>query len=467
MALFLDQKTLYRLLQRELPEDVYPDSGRPEDYWSTASIAAKAEVFKQLYDALETVYDNYWPQTANAEGIGQHEIARFGYLSTDLTLEERQDRVLGKMRALPSMSRPDLRDLVESFLPPGTLVRIVNYNELLAGTGDGGTWYLDVSELGVDTYLGAYGSHAFPPGTDQCQMDGSEIGLTPTEWAEYQENAYTYEVQIWDYTPTAEQLADIERELTKAEAAHGTHVVVLKTTTMERMSDRASTSLHLEADYYDGGAIWFDSSGSGNDAVRVGAPTVETSPVFYGRKTVRGGSGKGFHAPNDDFNASTVRTYEVLIDDYGTGTSQFILGRIDGGATQAANWMYKNFANTTEASVFDSTATNPWIGSNSYSFGTHDNLPVMLHVVIDAPNRTIDFYRNGTKLTQNNNFLFGSLATPTGLSLGILGRWNGSALSGPFTGTIMEVLRHEEKFDQDLITSRVAEFKRLMGYTDA
>lgn len=225
MALFLTQKTLYRLLQRELPEDVYPDSGRPDDFWSTSSIAAKAEVFKQLYDALETVYDNFWPQTADEEGIAQHEIARYGYLSTDSDLQTRRDRVLAKVRALPSLSNIDLTAIVKAELPNSVVVELVGWNEFLAGSGEGGTWYLDESELGVDTYLGAYGSHAFPPGTDVCQLDGSEIGLSPTEWAEYQAMAYTYEVRIYEYTPTADELAAIERELTSAEESHSLHTI--------------------------------------------------------------------------------------------------------------------------------------------------------------------------------------------------------------------------------------------------
>lgn len=461
MAIFLEQKTLYRLLQRELPEDVYPDSGRPEDFWSTASIAAKAEVLAQLYADLETVYDNYWPQTANEEGIALHEIAHYGVLSTNLTLEQRQNRILAKMRALPSLSIPDLTDLVESELPPGTLVKLVPYNADLGGSEEGGTWYLGVSELGVDTYLGAYGSHAFPPGTDQCEFDGSEIGLTPTEWAEYRANAYTYEVQIWDYTPTADELAAIELSLTPAEPARSTHVVVLKRTTMARMEDLPSTTLHLEAENFNG-TTWIDSSGNGNDAVKSGSPLQIDSPVFYGRKTVNGNGG-AFHAPGDDFNASTERTYEIVIDDYGSGTGQYIIARHDGSALQVANWLYKSTAIQLEAAVYPNPVGVPtWMGSNSYSSPNVQSQPVVFHVVVDGPNRVMKLYQNGVLTTQNSNPLSGVLATPTGLSLGIFSRWNGGSFPAErFSGKIMEVLRHEVLMDQATITARIAEFMRL------
>src|SRR6185369_11051962 len=99
---------------------------------------------------------------------------------------------------------------------------------------------------------------------DQCDFDGSEIGLTPTQWAEYQAQAYTFEVQIYDHTPTADELAAIDRALTAAEKGTTTHTVVLKRTVLPRMEDLASTSLHLDAEAYDGGATWLDSSGSGN-----------------------------------------------------------------------------------------------------------------------------------------------------------------------------------------------------------
>jgi hypothetical protein len=225
MARFLTQPELYLLLARELPDDVYPFSANPADYWHTADLAAHAEAIKNAYDAMEVAYNNYWPQTADEEGIAHHEIARFGDLSIGLTLQARRDRVLAKMRSMPSLSKPDLKALVEAELPTGTLVQLVGWNQYLAGGGVGGTWYLGVSQLGVDTYLGAYGSHAYPPGADLCEEDGSELGMTAQEWADYQAQAYTFEVRIYAYTATADELAAIDRVLLEAEAARSQHVI--------------------------------------------------------------------------------------------------------------------------------------------------------------------------------------------------------------------------------------------------
>lgn len=466
MSLFLDRPTLYRLLMRELPEDVYPDSGRPEDFWSTASIDAKAETIKNAYAALEQAYDNYWPQTADAVGIAQHELAHRGSLSAGLDLQERRDRVLARMQALPSMSRPDLVALVKSELPADTIVTIVGLNDDSAGEVDAGTWFLGVSELGIDTYLGAYGSHAYPPGTDVCEMDGSAIGMSPDEWIEYQTQAYTYEVRIWDYTPSADELAAIDRELTEAESADSTHTIVLRTTVLERMEDLPSTSLHLEADYYDGGATWLDSSGSGNHAVAVGTPAIEASPVFDERMTMRANASSGFHAPGDDVDALTERTYELVVDDFSNTTSgEPLLARNDGSLNQIAYWLWKNNATQLEADVYDSTHTQPWMGSTAIPIANTQGLPVIFHIVVDAPNRTVKVYRNAVLLVNSNNYLFGSLATPTGLHLGIFRRYTQSGFATEyFHGTIMEVLRHEVAMDAATITARASEFNRLKGY---
>lgn len=466
MSLFLDRETLYRLLTRELPEDVYPDSGRPDDFWATASLDAKAEVLANAYAALEQVWDNYWPQHADADGIAQHEIARFGSLSIGLDLAARQARVLAKMRSLPSMSRPDLQLLIEAELPVDTVVTIVGWNDDSVGEVDAGAWFLDVSELGVDTFLGAYGSHSYPVGTDLCEEDGSDVGMSADDWAEYQEQAYTYEVRIWDYTPTADELAAIELVLLDAESSESQHTVVLRTSVLERMEDLPSTSLHLEADYYDGGATWLDSSGSGNHATAVGTPAIEASPVFDERMTMRANASSGFHAPGDDVDASTERTYEVIIDDFSNTTSgEPILARNDGSLDQLAYWLWKNNATQLEADVYDGTHTKPWMGSDSIPITNTQGLPVIFHIVVDAPNRTVKVYRNAVLLVNGNNYLYGSLLTPTGLRLGIFRRYTGSGFGTEyFHGTIMEVLRHEIAMDADTITARAAEFNRLKGY---
>ncbi len=462
MAIFLTQPVLYRIIQRELPEDVYPDSGDPAVYWSTADSAAMAQILALAYTRLSEVYDNYWPQYADEDAIAQHEVARYGILSTDLDLQARRDRVLAKMRSLESLSVPDLTGIVEAELPVGTLVRIKEWGCV----GDYGSWYIGESELGYSTILSGYGSSLYPIGTDLCAQDGLDVGMTTEQWQAYRQSAYTYDVQIYDYEPTDAELQAIDRALTASEPSESFHTISELQTVMATLDAIPGvTSLHLIADLWDGGAVWEDQSGNGNDAVRVGTPTIDDSQQFYQRLAIAAAVGSGFHAPGDDFDATTQRTYEVLVDDYGAGTQEFLIGRVDAGVTQVANWLYKNFATTIESAVSDATAASRWIGSDTYVTTSIQGLPVMLHVVIDAVARTIKVYRNGTLLSQSNNPLFGSLATPTGLALGIFGRWNQSAFNvQQFTGTIMELARHEVAMDQATITARAAEFNRLKGY---
>ncbi len=461
MALFLTQPTLYRLIQRELPEDVYPDSGDPSAYLSTADSAALAEVLANAYLALESKWNNFFPQTSDLEGIAQHEISRFGQLSIGLTLEQRQDRVLAKMRSLESMSIPDMTAIVERELPEGTYVTIVNWGS----PGDGGTWFIGESELGFDTIFGGAGSSSYPLGTDLCVQDGSDIGLTEQEWLDARANAYTYEVRIYDYTPTDAEMEAIEKALTESEPSMADHVVVLKRSVLAPFDVLPSTTLHLVADSWDGATDWIDESLSGNDAAVVNVPTLEDSQQFYARKAIRADDAAGFHAPGDEFDATTQRTYEILIDDFGVGTQEFVIGRMDAVDSQIANWLYKNFAITRESAVYDSTGTAPWIGSDTYSSQNLNGLPVLFHIVIDAVARTIKVYENAVLIAQVNNPLFGTLATPTDIHLGIFGRWTQSGWSGTqFTGSILELLRHETVMDQDTITARSAEFNRLKGY---
>lgn len=97
MPKFLSVTEIYRLLQRELPEDVYAD-GAPDLYNTAADMCAAASGFHTAYGNLERIYENYFPQYAD-EKIGDWEVMVFGQLSEgSLTLQERRDRVIAKLR---------------------------------------------------------------------------------------------------------------------------------------------------------------------------------------------------------------------------------------------------------------------------------------------------------------------------------------------------------------------------------
>ncbi len=225
MALFLGQQQLYRLIQRELPEDVYPDAGDAAKYLSTSDSWALAGILADAYDQLRIVYNGYWPQTI-IEGedsdaqLAQHEITRFGLISNALTFSQRVARLLTKIRGRPSLSVSSLEETARAELPPDTVLQIVEWGCISTG----GSWYIGESELGWSTIFGGGGNY-YPPGTDICTKDGSDVGLTPAQWANYQDGAYTYELRIYEYTPTATELQSLERVMTRAEPSEAKHLI--------------------------------------------------------------------------------------------------------------------------------------------------------------------------------------------------------------------------------------------------
>lgn len=499
MPVFLTQSQLYRLIQRELPEDVYPHSGDPSVYLSTADSASQAEMIANVYEALQQAYDNQWPQHANEDGIAMHEVARFGKISTGLSLSDRRLRVLAKMRALPSMSDPDLTALVQGFLPTdattnasaGVLAALAANGEtqetmpvhvvLYAYNALGNTWRLGLSELGVDTILG--GGMRAPAGVDVCDLAAADLGLTEDEMQDARLNAYFYEVRIYDGdTDTvvdAQTLATIEEELLGSEPARSQHLIRSGlVSTLAVMDRRDSTTLHLVADDWadtDDGT-WYDRSDAGNHATiygTIGDFTLSASQQFADRSALFADFGFGFHAPGDDLNASTKRTYEVVLDDLGLQTDLYILARKNTSGSQYLYALMKHTAGAKqcsfEADVYNSAASNPWAGSTRYDATKKLwSLPVLMTVVFDMPNRTVKIYQNGELLTQHDNPLSGSLATPTSQRLGIFGRYNEATgqidNSGCFDGGILEILRHDEALDADTVAARAAEFNRLKGY---
>jgi hypothetical protein len=198
VAKFLTTDELYALIQRELPEDAYPHSGNPEDYLSTTESAATARVLATAYENMQSIEANNFPQTADDEGIGKWEERYFGAVQGGpLTIEERRDRVLQKGRERRTMSPNDLRDIVKGVIGSDKTVEI---GEWSCGTG---SWMLDVSQLGVQTYL-----DRGRPGV---------IGLAGGDLTDALEHAYSYTVRIYDYTPTDEELKTIVALLNKAE----------------------------------------------------------------------------------------------------------------------------------------------------------------------------------------------------------------------------------------------------------
>lgn len=218
MALFLSADQIYRLIQRELPIDAYPD-GAPDRHYSTADSYATAKVFESAYDNNARIYENMFPQTAD-ENITDWEIRTFGYLlDASLTLQQKRDRIISKIRTRRRTTKNDILQTVYTVIDSSIYVEIVPWN------CDGGSWILNVSELEISTILGGPNSLT-RTGPDLCSLTAEELGLTEEELLEMREDAYTYEVRIYDYTLSADELERLEEALSAAEPARDQHIIL-------------------------------------------------------------------------------------------------------------------------------------------------------------------------------------------------------------------------------------------------
>lgn len=221
MAIFLTTQQAYRLFQRELPEGAYAD-GPPSAFFTTASTYAKAQLLSAFYDNMQRVYLNMFPQSAD-EQISDWEIKAFGYnLAASLTLAERQQAVVRKLRQHPGINRQAITDIVVTALGPLVQFAIIDWN------CDDGAWILDESQLDIDTYLNAGNmvdtTPALYPDANFCIND-PVFSKTDQEWAEMQDQAYTYEVIIYGQVLTADQRAALDKALTIGEPGRSTHVI--------------------------------------------------------------------------------------------------------------------------------------------------------------------------------------------------------------------------------------------------
>ncbi len=218
MPKFLTREELFRLLQRELPPTVYPD-GLPKTYYSTADIDATAQVGASGYANLERIYDNYWPQTADERILDWEETA-FGYtLPVGLSLDERRDRTAAKIRSRKGLKIQDMIDSVQAVIGTDKLVDISEWG------GSSGGWLIGVSELGITTILNGYPSRTLLNGVDVCARSGAAYGITDAELLQIREEAFTFTVNIYLYTPSEQELADIDRALNQDQPARSRHTV--------------------------------------------------------------------------------------------------------------------------------------------------------------------------------------------------------------------------------------------------
>jgi hypothetical protein len=236
MPKFLDSDEIYRIIQRELPENVYPD-GLPSSRVMLSDNYAASKALSGSYARLEVAYNNMFPQLAT-EQLADFETKYFAFSSVGiLTEEERRERILGKIRARPSISVWDILTVVNSFVPQGVFTQIVEWGNY----ENGETWILDVSLLDRSTYLGpAFGNRLGLTGEGACAVWGpdwqqgdtppSNTFLTPAmdnqaAVLSVRELVYTYEVRLFGLSLSPEQLSQLDLQLSQIEPARSRHII--------------------------------------------------------------------------------------------------------------------------------------------------------------------------------------------------------------------------------------------------
>lgn len=226
MPLYLSRETIYRIIQRELPEDCYPD-GAPTGYFSTSDSYATAKVLETAYANLHRIYDNYFPNYAN-ERQADWEYTVFGYqLDSALTLLQRQQLVESKLRSQNTIRQSDLLAAIYTVIDQSIVVELLPWSGKFNGIRTG-AWILGQSPLGYSTFLGGrsaiWGTQKAHTPLD-CSLNAAAAGITQQDVTDIQNTAYTYEVRIFANLTSA-QLSAIDTALNSAEAARDRHVLI-------------------------------------------------------------------------------------------------------------------------------------------------------------------------------------------------------------------------------------------------
>lgn len=216
--MFLTRQEVYRILQRELPEGVYPD-GAPNKFYSTADMDSIADVAATGYANLSVIYDNFFPQSATVKLGDWEEFVLGRRLTAALTIQQRRERVLAKIRSRRGITKQDMVDVVLGIIG---LDKIVDISEWGCSTGG---WLIGVSQLGIETIFSGQ-NLVDATGPFLCQQDPSDFGKTPEEWLEMRTEAYTYQVNIYGYTLSSLERQEINAALDEAEPARSNRVIV-------------------------------------------------------------------------------------------------------------------------------------------------------------------------------------------------------------------------------------------------
>jgi hypothetical protein len=217
MPKFLTTDEVFAILQRELPDDVYP-VGAPSAYYSTADNYGFADGVAAAYANLARIYANFWPLSAD-ERISDWEVTAFGYeLSSSLSLDAKRQLVNARMIAKKGTTTADLVAVVKSVIGTDKVVEVAGW-----GGADGG-WILNDNQLGITTIFNS-GPRLKAVDPLVCEKGPADFGLTQQEWDWIREEAYTYSVLVYGYTMTAAERVAVDSELLIYELARDQHFI--------------------------------------------------------------------------------------------------------------------------------------------------------------------------------------------------------------------------------------------------
>jgi hypothetical protein len=217
MAIFLNRAQIYRILQRELPEDIYPD-GAPSQYISTAENDSIAGALETVYNNMEAAYVDMFPMTSLNIEAWEAKVFNEVYVGA-LSLDDRRNRVLAFLRNQPDISYWTIITTVASFLPYGASVKIANRGRN--------------SPTIVGQIMGENSDLVW--NRDWTAGDPAPAGVTVTDdirnnyssMLNVRETAYTYDVTLYGTAITTDLRDAIDAALTLIEPARSAHTITV------------------------------------------------------------------------------------------------------------------------------------------------------------------------------------------------------------------------------------------------
>jgi len=219
MSKFLSRDELYRILQRELPEDLYAD-GAPNQYLTTAENDSVAQVIASSYSTMEQVSLNNNILTTDVK-IVDWEIMLFGETSTEsLTLDERRDRVIAKL-----LTRNEL-SYWQVMLTCDAIIGRYGYVEVRQRNTKDNSYSILIKGTNSDLVWGPLWTAGDPAPAGVTVTD--DLRNNQSDLYAVREEVYTYDVVVFSNYVNINILASkLDSLLTYLEPARSAHTVTV------------------------------------------------------------------------------------------------------------------------------------------------------------------------------------------------------------------------------------------------